>query len=102
MMCRMTTYETRLDIKSWDEKPYRELADGSKFARAEVVLSGTGLTDGALESLLYYRPDGTSTYVALTSLTGTLDGRAGSLVLAGEGSYDGTTARMSVRVIEAN
>lgn len=104
----MTTLETRLDIKSWDEKPYRELPDGSKYARAEVTLAGTGtgtggdaLTDGAFESLLYYRADGTGTYVALMSLTAFLGGRSGRLVLAGEGTYDGTTATMSVRVVDA-
>jgi hypothetical protein len=104
----MTTYETRLDIKSWDEKPYRELPDGTKFARAEVTLAdsagtgeGTVLTEGSFESLLYYRADGTSTFVTLMSLTGTVEGRSGRLVLAGDGEYDGTTARMRAQVIDA-
>jgi hypothetical protein len=105
----MTTLETRLEIKSWDEKPYRELPDGSKYARAEVVLAGTGpqpdsgteLTEASFEALLYYRADGTSTYVTLMSISGTLDGRRGSLVLAGPGSYDGTTARGESHVIDA-
>jgi hypothetical protein len=112
----MTTLETRLAIKNWDEKPYRELPDGTKLARAEVTLAGepageaaggaaaggaAALTEGSFEALLYYKADGTSTYVTLMSLTGTLDGRSGRLVLAGEGSYDGTSARMRVRVIDA-
>jgi hypothetical protein len=105
----MTTLETRLEIKSWDEKPYRELPDGSKYARAEVVLAGTGpvpgsrteLTEGSFEALLYYRADGTSRYVTLMSIVGTLESRAGSLVLAGEGSYDGTSARSESQIIDA-
>lgn len=105
----MTTLETKLDIKSWDEKPYRELPDGSKYARAEVTLAGSeeesagtdALTAGAFESLLYYRADGTSTYVALMSLSASLGGRSGDIVLAGDGTYDGTTAAMSARVVEA-
>jgi len=107
----MTTYETRLDIKSWDENPYRELPDGTKFARAEVTLAGaagaaaagagTALTEGSFEALLYYKADGTSTYVTLMSLTGTVEGRSGRLVLAGDGGYDGKTARMRGDVIEA-
>ncbi|HKT00554.1 MAG TPA: DUF3224 domain-containing protein [Rugosimonospora sp.] len=98
----MTTLETRLEIKSWDEKPYRELPDGTKFARAEVVLAGTAeLTGGTFEALLYYRPDGTGTYTSLMSLTGTLDGRTGTLVLAGEGGYDGASARSESRVVDA-
>jgi hypothetical protein len=96
----MTTIDTRLEIKSWDEKPYRELPDGTKFARADVALEGAEMT-GAFESLLYYRADGTGSYVSVMSLSGTLDGRNGGVVLVGEGSYDGTTAMMTARVTDA-
>ena len=49
------------EIKSWDEKPYLELADGRKFTRASVVLAGTagGLASATFESLMYYASDGT-------------------------------------------
>ncbi|MEV4620864.1 DUF3224 domain-containing protein [Asanoa sp. NPDC049573] len=93
--------ETKLEITSWDEKPYREFDDGRKFSRAEVTLAGTGdgLTSGAFESLLYYRADGTSDYVSNMEITGTLGGRSGSFVLQGAGSYDGTTARITTTVV---
>jgi Protein of unknown function (DUF3224) len=93
--------ETKLKIESWDEKPYRELPDGSKFTRADVVLGGSadGLASGQFEALMYYRPDGTTTYVTLMQLSGTLDGRSGSFVLQGEGTFDGTTARGESRVV---
>ena len=107
----MTTLETKLEIKSWDEKPYRELPDGSKYTRADVVLGGTGpielnggrieLTEASFEAMMYYRADGNSTYLSLMTFTGTVDGRHGSLVLAGEGHYDGTSARGESRVIDA-
>ncbi|MEU4425062.1 DUF3224 domain-containing protein [Actinoplanes sp. NPDC024001] len=100
----MSTLEMKFEITSWDEKPYRESPDG-KWTRAEVTLAGTDpdgqLAEGAFESLMFYRADGTSTYVSLMSLTGTLDGRHGTVVLAGEGTFDGTTARGESRVIEA-
>jgi hypothetical protein len=97
----MTTLTTKLEIKSWDEKPYREFDDGRKFARAEVVLAGTegALAEGAFESLLYYAADGTSTFVVVLQLSGELDGRSGSIVLAGDGSFDGTTATVNARVM---
>ena len=93
--------ETKLEITSWDEKPYREFDDGRKFSRAEVTLAGTGdgLESGSFESLLYYRADGTSEYVSIMEITGTLGGRSGSFVLRGSGSYDGTTARVSTTVV---
>jgi hypothetical protein len=96
--------ESKLKIESWEEKPYRELDDGSKFTRADVMLSGPedGLTSASFESLLFYRADGTSSYVTLMRITGALDGRSGSFVLQGHGTYDGTTARVETRVVEGS
>jgi hypothetical protein len=94
--------ETRFEIKSWDEKPYRELEDGRKFARAEVVLAGTGdgLEGGTFEGLLYYSADGSSRYFSFLSVTGSLDGRTGTVVLQGDGGYDGTTARSRYSIVD--
>jgi hypothetical protein len=96
--------ETKLRIESWDEKPYRELDDGSKFTRADVVLSGPddGLASATSESLMFYRSDGTSSYVTLMHIMGTLDGRSGSFVLQGQGTYDGKTARGEIHVVEGS
>jgi hypothetical protein len=93
--------ETKLEITSWDEKPYREFDDGRKFSRAEVSLAGTGdgVQSGSSESLLYYRADGTSAFVSTMEITGTFDGRTGSFVLQGEGTYDGTTARNTTTIV---
>ena len=98
------TVETKLKIDSWDEQSYRELPDGSKFARANVVLAegADGLTEGTFEALLYYRADGTSSYVSLMYLTAELAGRSGTFVLRGDGGYDGTTARGSSVIIEGS
>lgn len=96
-----TTIELKLKIVSWDEAPYRELPDGSKFARAEVALAAdAGDAAGSFDSLLYYRPDGTSSYTCLLTLDNPIPGRPGSLVLQGSGSYDGTTAQFTASVVE--
>jgi hypothetical protein len=100
-----TTLRTKLKIESWDEQPYRELADGRKFTRADVGLgagesSGTStLRSAAYEALLYYAADGTSSYVTVMQVTGTLDGKTGSFVLTGSGTYDGTTAAGESRIV---
>ena len=85
---------TRLRIAAWDEQPIAKFDDGSKITRASVTLSepADGLDGGSVESLMFYRPDGTSHYVNVMRLTATLEGRSGSFVLSGEGDYDGTTA----------
>jgi hypothetical protein len=93
--------EFKLKIESWDESTYREFPDGRKFTRADVVLSGTedSLAAGTFDSLMYYHADGTTTYVTLMHLTATLDGRTGSFVLQGDGTFDGTTARAESHVV---
>ena len=95
-----TTLEIKLTIESWDEQPYRELEDGRKFTRAEVGLGGhrpdgpsSAVESATYEGLMYYGTDGTSAYVTIMQITGTLEGRTGSFVLTGSGTYDGTTAR---------
>jgi hypothetical protein len=94
--------KTKLKIDSWDEKPYRELPDGTKFTRADVALSDGGegdVTAATFEGLMFYRADGTSSYVTVMRLEATLDGRTGSFVLRGEGAYDGTTARGTSEIV---
>jgi Protein of unknown function (DUF3224) len=98
------TLEARLKIESWDEKPYSELGEASKLTRADVLLSGPddGLASASFAALMFYLADGTSSYVTLMHVTGTLDSRAGSFVLQGHGTYDGTTARGESHVVEGS
>jgi hypothetical protein len=89
---------TKLKIESWDEQPYQELPNGSKFTRATVVLKGDALA-GTWNALMYYRPDGTGTYVGLMHLTGSLGDRTGGVTLRSTGTFDGTTARVDSDVV---
>jgi len=94
------TLQTALEIKSWDEKPYREFDDGRKFTRAEVQLGGNaGIESATFEALMYYGADGTGSYVMLMHITATLGGRTGSFLLRGSGGYDGTTAASDMQVV---
>ncbi|MPZ63416.1 MAG: DUF3224 family protein [Propionibacteriales bacterium] len=99
----MTTHlQTKFEIKSWDDKPYRELEDGRKFSRADVELAASaGDVEGTAtsESLLYYRADGTGSFVGLMHITGRLGDRSGSVALQGNGTYDGTEARVEYAVV---
>ena len=89
-----TTLDTQLKIASWGEVPIVEFDDGSRLTRADVALSdgADGLESGTFHSVMYYRPDGTSSYTTVMHLEATLEGRSGSFVLLGEGTYDGATA----------
>jgi hypothetical protein len=98
--------ETTIEIESWDEKPSAEYDDGTKVSHAVVRLtegagdSSGGLRSGLLESVLYYRSDGTSSYVGVLHLGGVLDGRSGSFTAIGHGEYDGTTATSTMPIVE--
>lgn len=96
----MTTQTLKLEIKSWDEEPVGELPEDQKLAQATTVLASTEpeLT-GTMTSLLHYLSDGTSSYVSVLSVAGRIDGRAGSFVLQGSGTYDGATARVTFTIV---
>jgi Protein of unknown function (DUF3224) len=92
--------DLKLKIESWDEKPYRELDDGRKFTKADVVLGGDGdIESVTFEAIMFYAADGTSTFLSLMQISGKIGGRSGSFVLEGRGTYDGTTASSSYTVI---
>lgn len=92
---------TKIKIGTWQENPTQEFDDGSKIAHAIVRLTEgrDGLISGHMESVLYYRQDGTSSYVTLLRLEGELDGRAGSFVAMGDGAYDGTSADGIMKIV---
>lgn len=92
---------TRLEIKKWAEQPFEELPSGEKLARASVATVGHEEFAGesSSEMLLYYRPDGTSSFVGLQRFAGRLAGREGSFVVSSTGSYDGGTARVAGRIV---
>jgi len=95
MLWAMTdTLETRLEITSWVEETVHEMADGSKITRASVSLSGDGdaVSAATFDAVMFYRPEGTSSYVSIMQVTGALQGREGGFVLQGDGTFDGTTA----------
>lgn len=95
------TLAATIRIDDWDEQPTRMFEDGTKICHAVVRLAeGTGgLSSGHMESVLYYREDGTSSYVTVLRLEGELGSRAGSFVAIGDGEYDGTSAGGAMRIV---
>jgi hypothetical protein len=72
---------------------------GGRVVKTAEVSLGTSDFEGTWRALLYYGADGTSTFTGLMPVTATLDGRTGTFVLAGSGTYDGTTARMTLEIV---
>jgi len=96
------TLTTTIKIDNWDEQPTQEHDDGTKTAHALVTLTdgNDGLKSGLLESVLHYGSDGTSEYAGLIRLEAELDGKSGAFTAIGEGTYDGTTASSTMRIVD--
>ena len=96
------TLTTTIKIDNWDEQPTQEHDDGTKTAHAVVTLTEgkDGLRSGLLESVLHYGSDGTSEYAGLIRLEAELDGKSGAFTAIGEGTYDGTTASSTMRIVD--
>jgi Protein of unknown function (DUF3224) len=99
------TLDIKFTIKAWDENPFRELPEGQKVTQASVPLSVADSrieADASFSSLMHYTSDGASTYIGMLAVDGRLDGRQGSFVLMGNGTYDGTTARLDFSIVEGS
>jgi hypothetical protein len=88
------------EIKSWDEKPYQEF-DGAKLTRAGVTKAYRGdiSGDATSESLMFYQPDGSATFIGLERVVATIGGRGGSFVLEARGTYRNGTATCECSVV---
>ena len=87
-------------IQSWDEGPYAEVDGAPKLTRAHVTSRyGGGIEgEGTSETLMFYPEETTATYSGFERVVGRLDGREGTFVLSGSGTYENgaATTRWSV------
>ena len=92
------------DIKSWDEKPYSEVAGMPKLTRASVsrVFHGDFEGEGAVEYLMMYRSDSSANFVGMERMVGKLGGRSGSFILQRSGTDDGKTTHESYFVVSGS
>ncbi len=95
------TANANFAIKSWDEKPYSEVAGEPKLTRATVVKTYTGdiVAQGEVEYLMMYRTDRTAEFVGLERVTGKIGDNAGSFVLQRTGVFEAGQAKESYSVI---
>jgi hypothetical protein len=91
-------------VGDWDEEPLWEGPDGRKVTRATVTqtVDGDASGSGTAHWLMVYRADGTAEYTGLQLLDGTADGRTGILVMRSAGTFDGTTARGELEILDGS
>ncbi len=93
---------------SWEEATPPEGHVGPRVAHAhtsdqwEGLISGTSVAD----HVMYYTGDGENwgagTFYGFELITGEVDGRKGRFVLLHVGSFDGTTVRADLSVVEGS
>jgi hypothetical protein len=86
--------------KGWDENDV-EVLDEGKITRASVQQSFSGdlAGDGNIDWVMYYRPDGTASYVGVYRIAGTLGERSGTVVIETTGAFEDGVARGDWRVL---
>lgn len=100
----MATAAGSFKVLSGSEDVYDELDGGVRLTHAtgRQAFSGDIDADGSVHWLMLYRGDRTAQFVGLQRITGSVGGHRGSLVMAAEGSHDGTSSRITLTVIDGS
>ena len=94
----------KFTVSAWDEDTYAELDGGGKLTRAHVTFgfSGDLEAQGEWDALMCYGNDGTAAFTGYQRTTGTLDGRTGSFVVRGDGTFEAGVATTNWQVVEGS
>jgi hypothetical protein len=97
-----THLEAKFDVEKWDESPFDTEADAPKLTRAVVTKHYSGDIDGnsTTEWLMLYGEDGSAKFVGIERISGSINGREGSLVLQHVGSFEEGVAKGALDVME--
>ena len=100
----MTKAEGSFDILSGEETTYEERGGGAKLTHAWGAqrFSGDIAGEGSVHWLMAYGSDRTARYVGLQRITGSLDGREGSFIIAAQGEFDGTSSHGTWSIVEGS
>ena len=93
--------QATFQVKSWDEKPAQELADGAKITRAVVKQTYSGIISGdsSVEYVMFHRGDGTAVFTGVEHIIGTVGGKSGSFIIQHKGTFQEGTARSDWAVV---
>ncbi len=89
------------EITNWDEKPYSEIAGGSKLTRAGVTKTYQGDIEGEgkLDYLMAYGHDGSASFVGIERLVGRVGDKHGSFVFQHVGAFKDGIAKSTWTVV---
>ena len=90
----MMTVTGTFEVQPGNETTIGEPGEGIRLTHATGTQRFTGgiVGDGEIEWLMCYLPSKSARYVGLQRISGTFDGRRGSVVLEAAGDHDGTAS----------
>jgi hypothetical protein len=97
----MTTLEGLFQITGWNETPRSEGHDGVKQSYAKVSQSYSGAIDGT-STVLYlmsYQAVGSALFTGFETLTATIEGKTGTVVLQHSGTFEQGVASGSFVIV---
>jgi len=89
------------EVKSWDEKPYSEIADQPKLTRADVVYAYHGDLEGegTIAYLMCYSSNNIAYFIGYEQVTGRLGDRSGSFVFQHNGTFEAGAVKDALTVV---
>jgi hypothetical protein len=98
-------------VKKWEESVYQQLTPEKKMTKASVEYGFSGEIEGTglVEYLMFYshsdpkdQHKSSASYVGLIYFDGTILGKSGSLVLEDNGTFEGGTAKSTLRIAKGS
>lgn len=89
------------EVKSWNEKPYSEIAGQPKLIHAEVVYGYHGDLEGEgnIVYLMCYSGNNIAYFIGYEQVTGRLGNRSGTFVLQHNGTFEGGAVKDTLTVV---
>ena len=89
------------EVKSWDEKPYSEIAGQPKLTHADVVYGYHGDLEGegTITYLMCYSSNNIAYFIGYEQVTGLLGDRSGSFVLQHNGTFEAGAVKDALTVV---
>jgi hypothetical protein len=94
-------------VKKWEETSYQQITPEKKITKASVEYGFSGEIEGkaSVEYLMFYSQSdpndqhkSSASYVGLICFDGALLGKSGSFVLEDKGTFEGGSAKSTVRI----
>lgn len=98
----METATGTFDVLTGDETEIEESGDGVRLTHASGTqrFSGSIEGDGSVDWLMCYVGEGDARLVGLQRISGTIDGRTGTVVIDAVGHHHGTASNARWHVVE--